>query len=370
MTELQKPLEDPKKPGDSFRVRLRRGLRLGLDNPALPVVMLLMIGAFATYLYLEPNPANIETVKEAPSEAGEESDLKGGGTYEVKGETVEVTVKATGTVRATKTMKLFSQSDGLVKVLPAAIGAKVTSATVIVELETGALQKKVDRAKLADELAQTNLNDAKASSEARPQDIKITQLTADLARADLEAAEASLAGTKIKPPRIGRLDKLHVTAGQVVTAGQLLAEVVNEADYVVECWVRESDAFALEIDASATVSFASRPSEVYTANISNIGMTTAGNEDHDGIPIQIRLANNQKTEWLRAGLWGAKIEIPAARRVIPVPRVAVSSEGDSHVVFVKAGDQFIPRAVTIGLFDEDMIEVVEGLEEDEIVAVD
>ena len=370
MTELQKPLEDPTKPDGGFGERVRSGLRLGLDNPALPVVMLLMMTAFAVYLYVGPKTGKVETVKKTSPAAKEEPTVKKNATYKVREEAIEVIIRATGTVRARRTINLYAPSGGPVKTLPVAIGSKVTSATVIIEMETGALRKHVDRAKTADELAQTNLSEAKKSSEARAEDVKITQLTADLARADLEGAQAKLAGANVRAPRTGRLDALYVTPGQVVVSGQLLAEIVDPDDYVIESWVSDSDAFTLHIDDTASVSLASRPSEEYQAKVASIGLGSKEDEGRSGVPVRLRLAKGQETEWLRTGLRGARIEIPVVKQVVPVPRKAVSTEGDRHVVFVKVNERFTPRAVSIGLFDDEMIEVVEGLEGGEIVAVD
>lgn len=370
MTELQKPLEDPTKRGDGLGGRIRRGLRSSFDNPALPIVMLLMMAAFAVYLYIGPTTGEVETVKKTSPVTENEPTDKGDATYEVREESVEVLVKAPGTVQAIRTMKLYAPFGGAIKALPAAIVSKVTSATVVVELESGALQKKVDRMKTANELAQANLSEIKKSSEARAEDVKIAQLTADLAGADLEAAQAEIAGVNIKAPRAGRLDALYVTQGQVVTAGQLLAEIVGPDDYVIESWVGDSDAFALQVGATASVSFASRPDEEYEAKVAEIGLGAGEVGGQSGIPVRLRLTKGQETQWLRAGLRGAKVAIPLVKQVVPVPRGAVSSEGDSHVVFVKEDKQFAPRAIRIGLFDEEMIEVIEGLEDGEIVAVD
>ena len=65
----------------------------------------------------------------------------------------------------------------------------------------------------------------------------------------------------------------------------------------------------------------------------------------------------------------ARRQIGDSGRVFPVPRTAVGSEEDQHVIFVKSDDQFVPRTAKINLFDNEMIEGVDGLEEGEEVAV-
>jgi len=47
----------------------------------------------------------------------------------------------------------------------------------------------------------------------------------------------------------------------------------------------------------------------------------------------------------------------------------VGSEENQHVIFVKSDAQFVPRTVKSDLFDNEMIELADGREEGEEVAV-
>lgn len=370
VTDLKKPMENPPEAPDSFGAGLGKALGINWDNASLLVALFLLAGAFVWFVFLNPAGRSSEVAQKTPPQTAV-SRAKTDETFKARAESVKVIVRAGGAVQAAKTTKIYSPINGRIIDVPTALSSKVTSATVVAKFDTDAMQSKVNRAKAVYDRAQAELEQAKKSTEARPEDLKIIELNLDIAKADLEAARADLAAADIKAPGAGILESLAIAKGQAVSAGQLIGEIVNEDDYILEGWVDASDASALHLDSTASVEFSSRRDEVFGARISSFGVAVEPQSGvADQVPIQLKFDKGQKLDWLRIGLRGAEVEIPAMKSVIPVPRTAVASEGTRHLVFVKSGKRFVPRAVEIGLFDDEMIEVTDGLRENEVIAVD
>lgn len=370
MTDLQKPLEDPIKDKDPFFGRLRKTLGIERSNAALIVILFFLIVSFALYVYLDPRGQALEVVEEKSSDRRQTSQMEKEDTYKVREETISTIVRASGVVRATRATKVRSPISGKLADVPTALGSKVTSVSIIATIDTTTLKKKVARAQAQHDLSQATLEQLNNSSEARPEDVKIAQLNADIAAADLDAARADLGAATIKAPGAGVLDSLNVTTGQVVSAGQVIGEIVDPQNYVLEVLVAQADAFSIHVDSTATITFASRAQDSYVGEVTSIGFATGSSRSAaNEVPIQLLFEPEQKLDWLRIGLHGAQVEIPAIKRVIPVPRASVISTGDQHVVFVRSNGDFSPRRIKVGLFDDEMCEVVEGLVKGEVIAV-
>lgn len=358
---------DGEMPNKSSRSGIAEALGMDKLNTAIVVALLLVIAAFGLYLYLVP--AEPEQVSIKRPQAAASAKLKSNEAYKVQEESVKFTVRAGAIVRASKITDIISPASARLTDLPTGLKSKVTSATIIARLDTAAAQKKVDRNKAAFEMAQAKLAGMSKSTESAKEDTKTAQLNVDVAQADLDASRAELAATELKAPAEGILETLNVIKGQVIGIGQSLGTIVDPKDYVLEAWVPAADAFSLHIDSTASVKFASRAKESYSAVISSIGMSEDTQRTGTEVPIRFRFEKDQKLEWLNFGLRGAVVELSTYRKVIPVPRAAVDSQGDRHVVYVKHGGQFVPRRVEIGLFDEELVEITDGLKPGEVIAV-
>ncbi len=374
MTELHNQLEDPEKPKNSRPLsRLRKALGLDLDKLGLWAIVILLASSFAIYLYLNPAPKLVETVTEKidPGVKTEPAPPKRSGTFTAKSRGVQTTIRTTGAVKARKYVTIASPIDGELLDLPAAVGASVTSDTVVAKFSSADLQQQLDKTEATYDLAQAELDSVKQSSEAGTEMIKIAELKSAVAKADLDMARAALAKIELKSPADGVLDSLSVAIGQYVMAGQKLGVVVDRRDYIVEAWIDQVDAFSLKLEAPAQITFAQRPNDKLKARIVKIGATITGDKGQgSSVPIQLQAEDGAKLDWLRTGLEGARVEIPVTRKVYLVPKSAVGLQGSRHVVLVRGEEGgFAPRPVQVGLSDMEVTEILDGLAEGEVLAV-
>ena len=95
-------------------------------------------------------------------------------------------------------------------------------------------------------------------------------------------------------------------------------------------------------------------------------------ENQQGVvlfPINIRLEPGD--QHLRGGLSAnAMIEVSSRENVLLVPNRAIRREGEERVVYVRLdGDELERRVVEIGVRDSEVSEIVSGVSEGEVVAI-
>jgi hypothetical protein len=64
------------------------------------------------------------------------------------------------------------------------------------------------------------------------------------------------------------------------------------------------------------------------------------------------------------------IPVASAENVLAVPLAAIHSDRGERFVYVKDGEQFVPRPVLIGITDYSNAEVQQGLSEGDVVALE
>jgi multidrug efflux pump subunit AcrA (membrane-fusion protein) len=90
-------------------------------------------------------------------------------------------------------------------------------------------------------------------------------------------------------------------------------------------------------------------------------------EDTQTIIVRADVANRQSR--LKPGMFASvSFVLAEAARALVVPEAAVLDDDGEAMVFVVAGDRFLPRAVRLGSQTDGLWEVIEGLAEgDEVV---
>lgn len=377
MSGSEVPLSVDDKPAKTGTLseKLREAVKLERDNLILITLVLVFVAALGVVWVLN---SGTQSVKQAGISAkaggpGKSTSLKSGGRTEVvAAQLMKVTVKSSGEVKALKSVPLLAPMAGRIVALPVAIGAKVTSGTVVVRLDSGGLQRRVDQAKAKYDLAQAQVEKLRQTPNTAPADLKIAQINADIAKIEHEGARADLASADVKAPTDGVLDVLSVVNGQTIGANLPLGSMVASDGYVVEGWVTQTDVSALQLDTTGSVVFASKPHEAFSGRIKVIGIS-ANRANPPGIgmvPVQLKLEGDQDFSWLRTGLQGVRLELPGTKRVFSVSKNSVVDQGVKKIVFVVRPDKELEqREVKVGLASENKVEIIEGLREGETVAL-
>jgi membrane fusion protein, copper/silver efflux system len=170
----------------------------------------------------------------------------------------------------------------------------------------------------------------------------------------------------LRAPISGEIAEKMVTEGQAVQAGENLFLIADRSVLWVDLAVFEMDVGSLRIGAHVAVTVDALPGRVYRGRVTFIHPTV--DEKTRTLTARVEVVNQDGA--LRPGMYATAVIRPAAAKALAVPTPAVLPTGTQNLVFVNRGDgQFIPRAVQVGIRNDSLVEVVQGLKPgDEVIA--
>jgi len=171
----------------------------------------------------------------------------------------------------------------------------------------------------------------------------------------------------IRSPSDGFVKSKKVVEGDRVSAKTVLYEIIDLSEVWIEARVEELDLAHISMMQSATAVIPSLSGEAFPAAVSFISPQL----DRQGY-AEVRLAIANPDFRLKPAMYAeVTFEQASARERLAIPRAAVINSGVRQVVFVAVEeDSYEPRTVVTGAVGEnDMIEVIEGLGEGELVVV-
>jgi multidrug efflux pump subunit AcrA (membrane-fusion protein) len=207
------------------------------------------------------------------------------------------------------------------------------------------------------------INTARQSNQA----IQSAEAAVSTARAQVAIAQKAVADTTIRAPYAGFISNRPIAVGEYVTPASIVATVLRTNPIKLQLQVQESEApyinagmgVSLEVDAHRNRKFA--------------GQVTAVNPAIDPVSraVTVEAAVENSDNALRSGMFAtAQIVRKGGSRAVFVPRAAVLSDPNtqSYRVFVIQGDTAKLRVVQIGVEESDWIQILSGVQADEVVA--
>ena len=173
----------------------------------------------------------------------------------------------------------------------------------------------------------------------------------------LSPVVSAIAGTVLQAP---------VSAGDTVSAGTAIYVVGNLDSLVVETFVPERFSTAIRMGLGAQVSFEAMPGERFAATVSEISPVL----ESASRTLRIRLRFEGRPDpRIRAGMFATVSLVTNSRSGVPViPRAAVINTYGSWIVFVVSENNTAERReISLGLENEEFVEVTGGLEIGELV---
>jgi RND family efflux transporter MFP subunit len=187
-----------------------------------------------------------------------------------------------------------------------------------------------------------------------------------LARAEVMAAEKQLRDTKIRAPFAGRVAAREAEIGSIVAPAQTLFTFVSISKVKVALNISEFDAAKISKGSRAAVFIDSLPENVFPGAVQTIGLKA--DDSTRTFPVEIVISNSEGN--ILPGMVARVTVISQeSRRVVVVPRKAVTTAGGKSVVsFLKGGKIEQKNVVTSPLFN-DRVVVEKGLREGEELVV-
>ncbi len=155
----------------------------------------------------------------------------------------------------------------------------------------------------------------------------------------------------------------NVVRGQAVQPGQMLYTIANLGVVWIDIALREADAAAARVGASAGIDIAGLPGRSLDGRVSYVYPTL----DSAARTIRARVTVQNPGELLKPGMYATVTLTSASRRALTVPSSAVFRTGERTVVFIDHGmgpdgRQIVPAEIEVGQTTGAYTEVLSGLE--------
>jgi len=215
----------------------------------------------------------------------------------------------------------------------------------------------------ARQVLESVVNVARGSNQA----IQGAEAAVESARSQVAISQKAVADTNVRAPFAGFVSSRPIAVGEYVTPSSIIATILRTNPIKLQMQVQEAEVpyirvgmgVSLEVDAHKGKTFAGQVAAV------NPAIDPASR----AATIEASIENNDNA--LRSGMFvTAKITRPGGNKAVFVPRSAVFSDKntESYRVFVINGDTAKLRVVQIGAGESDSIEILSGIEADEVVA--
>lgn len=301
-------------------------------------------------------------------------------------ETVERLERVVGRLETNTAPAVAAETGGRVVRVAVDTGERVEAGQVLAELDAGdqrLAQQSADAQvrRLQALYATQQVNTRRIQDLAARQSVsedQLDQANAQLAslRAQLEAAQSNaeqaaleLARTRITAPVSGQVQARHVSAGDFVSAGQVVFELVGADALQAIVPLPEQRADDLILGQVVRLQIPSRPDEVIEASVTEIRPLIGARSR----AIEAVVALDNPGGWRVGGSVNAEV-ILASYEAVVVPQLSVVRRPAGTVVYRVVDEDGETRArqtlVEVGQRGEGWIEIRAGLNADEQVVED
>ncbi|MGV3656068.1 MAG: efflux RND transporter periplasmic adaptor subunit [Noviherbaspirillum sp.] len=303
-----------------------------------------------------------------------------GDILELKRQALRQTLPLSGALRPVSQAAVKARVAGEVREVLVREGEAVEAGQVLVRMETGDYQARVDQAIGSLRAAQGQLDIAartrdnnkallakgfisqNAFDTAESQH-RIARANVDSARGALEVARKSLADTVIRAPVAGVVSSRSVEPGEKVSPDNRLFDLVDVRRLELEAAVPSADILRVAVGQEAVIRVEGAPAP-FAGKVVRINPATESGSR--SIMVYIQVDNPQGV--LRAGIFAeAQLTVAEKAGILAVPRAALQDQGGASFVYAIEDGVLTRRPVTLGLAGNDgqgpVREVLTGLEE-------
>jgi len=283
--------------------------------------------------------------------------------------TVSTYLTATANLVPEDEVKVLAEAEGRVTDLLVEEGDHVKRGQLLAALLRDEAEIRFNKAELkATNAALAYERAAKMAAEDLISREEFDKITMDDRIAQQELAEArwQLDKTEIRAPFDGRLTLRSVTLGQHVRPGDELFVVTDFDPLIARIYLPEKDVLALEEGRQVKITLKANDNVRFRGHIRQISPVV----DTATGTVKVTVAAIDPPPAVRPGGF-VTIDITRETResALLVPRKAVIRELNQAHVFVADNDVAVRRDVSLGLEEDDLLEVLAGVESGERVIV-
>jgi membrane fusion protein (multidrug efflux system) len=277
-------------------------------------------------------------------------------------------LETNGTLEAENEVDIVARTTGPVVEINTEEGRLIRAGQVIARIDEREARNQVtiaivarDEAQLAFDRTKSSWDEGLVSREAL--DNAFSQLNA--AEAQLDSAEIQLAYTRITAPFDALVVTRNVKLAQYVTPGTTLFRISDFTPLLCRIEVPEKDFPRIQIGQAAYLRVEAYPDEQFSAMVVRLRPTVDAATGTFTATLEVDGSGK-----LRPGMFASVyLQTDTHDDAIVIPRSALVLDSLGDTVYVKSDDEAERREVRLGLRSENLIEVLEGLSEGELLIV-
>ena len=189
------------------------------------------------------------------------------------------------------------------------------------------------------------------------------------ARAALESARSAVAGVDIRAPFAGTVYALPVAQYQFVAFGETLLQVADLTKLQVKAYFDEPEIGLLKAGQPVTLVWEAKPGQVWHGHIVQAPTTIIAYGTRNVGECMISV-DDAKGDLLPNTNVTARVTELKRENVLSLPREALHTDGPNDYVYKIVKDRLVRTPVIVGLQNTTSFEIVSGLNENDLVAVD
>lgn len=309
--------------------------------------------------------------------------------FQVKRQRISEKLLYTGLIEARNKVNITPDVGGKIAKIHVEEGDRVQKGQLLAELDTRATRLQLDQAEAAYAVAEANYKDAQrnmermerlksenAVSQQQYEQIKLAFDAADAqlqqARAALNLANHNLEVSMMKAPFSGVVASKNAEVGDVInpmmagfspTSGVLT--LMDFSRVKIEIGVSSQDIARIKRGMAAMLRVDAFPDRTFPGRVSLVNLTADPMTRKFGVQIT---ADNSELS-LRPNTFGeVTLEVSTHEDALVIPQIAIL---ENEYVFVAQDDDTVVRKdIILGLQNTDMVEVISGIEEGDLVVVE
>jgi RND family efflux transporter MFP subunit len=309
--------------------------------------------------------------------------------FEVKKQKISEKLSYTGIIEAWKSINITPDVGGKIARIHVEEGERVRKGQLLAELDTRAIRLQLEQAKAALAVTEANYKDAKinmdrmerlksenAVSDQQYEKVKLGFEAAEAqlqqAQAAVNLAEYSLDVSLMKAPFSGVIASKNAEVGDVInpmmggfapTSGVLT--LMDFSKVKIEIDASQQDIVRIKKAQPALLRVTAIPDRVFQGRVTIVNLTADSLTKK--FKVEVRIDNSDMM--LRPNTFGeVTLEVSTHEDALVIPQKAVL-EG-KYVFMAGENNQAQKKEVALGLQNADMVEIVNGVKEGDLVVVE
>jgi len=288
-----------------------------------------------------------------------------------------------GIVEPERKVEIYSRLSAYVKQIVKEEGAFVKTNDVLALLDDTEIRITYQQAKIQLEQAKLSLEEAEANFNRSQelikkdliseQEFQTTEAAYKQRQLDYENRQESfkdlglqLNWTRIRSLSDGYITERLIEVGDRVTANQQVYTIEDFSPLLIRVFVPTSDSIKLKPGMRTDVTTEILEGTIFEGSIKLINPRI----DVQTGTVKVTVEVFDQTQMLKPGMFvEAQIVIGKKESVLVIPRKSILYKQNKTYVFVMDRNQVSQREITLGLTEEDHVEVLSGLEQSEVIVI-